>query len=150
MPLIDTYGRPLKASANLTKRLAEPGVTGIRPIFFGTAASGLTPVRLASILRACDQGEMSEFLTLFYLDPPYWGSEDSYGKTLFVRDDFQRLSDALATIKGGFVLSINDVPDIREMFSWARIEAVETTYTIGSKPESRGVRGELIIRSGSL
>jgi DNA adenine methylase len=86
--------------------------------------------------------------TLFYLDPPYWGSEDSYGKTLFNRGDFKRLSDALATIKGGFVLSINDVPEIREMFGWARIEAVETTYTIGSKAESRGVRGEVIIRGG--
>lgn len=88
--------------------------------------------------------------TLFYLDPPYWGSEGDYGKAMFARADFQRLSDILTGIKGGFVLSINDVPEVRAMFAWARIEAVKTTYTIGSKTESRGDRAELIIRGGSL
>ncbi|MXW85113.1 MAG: DNA adenine methylase, partial [Boseongicola sp. SB0667_bin_21] len=28
--------------------------------------------------------------TLFYLDPPYWGHEDDYGKGLFKREDFAR------------------------------------------------------------
>lgn len=88
--------------------------------------------------------------TLFYLDPPYWGCEGDYGKALFSRQDFQRLSDVLKGVKGGFILSINDVPEIRAMFAWARIEAVTTTYTIGSKTESRGDRAELIIRGGKL
>lgn len=88
--------------------------------------------------------------TLFYLDPPYWGSENYYGKGLFSRQDFQRLADLLRAIKGGFILSINDVPEIREIFAWARIEEVSTTYTIGSKASSRGERAELVIRGGSL
>lgn len=86
--------------------------------------------------------------TLFYLDPPYWGCEGDYGKALFSRADFQRLSDVLAGIKGSFLMSINDVPEIRDLFQWARIEEVKTTYTIGSKTESRGERAELIIRGG--
>jgi DNA adenine methylase len=85
--------------------------------------------------------------TLFYLDPPYWGSEGDYGKTLFTRQDFQRLAEILTGIKGRFLMSINDVPEIREMFGWATIEEVKTTYTIGSKPSSRGERGELLIGS---
>lgn len=88
--------------------------------------------------------------TLFYLDPPYWGCEGDYGKTLFTRQDFQRLSDVLTGVKGGFILSINDVPEIREMFAWARIEEVKTTYTIGRTNDARGDRAELIIRGGSL
>lgn len=88
--------------------------------------------------------------TLFYLDPPYWGCEGDYGKALFSRADFQRLSDALAGIKGSFVLSINDVPEIRELFGWARIEEVKTTYTIGSKNDARGDRAELLVRGGAL
>lgn len=88
--------------------------------------------------------------TLFYLDPPYWGCEGDYGKALFNRADFQRLADVLAGIKGSFVLSINDVPEIREMFAWARIEEVKTTYTIGVKNDARGERSELIIRGGKL
>lgn len=63
MALLDAYGRPIRTQA-LTQRLAEPGLTGIRQIWAGTAASGLTPQRLATILRACDQGDLTEFLTL--------------------------------------------------------------------------------------
>ncbi|WP_171354962.1 DNA adenine methylase, partial [Acinetobacter baumannii] len=29
--------------------------------------------------------------TLFYLDPPYWDSEDVYGKNIFNKDDFYAL-----------------------------------------------------------
>ena len=88
--------------------------------------------------------------TLFYLDPPYFGCEGDYGKEMFARSDFQRLSDVLKGAKGSFVLSINDVPEIREVFSWARIEEVKTTYTIGVKNDARGERSELIIRGGKL
>lgn len=87
--------------------------------------------------------------TLFYLDPPYWGSEGDYGKHLFRRQDFQRLSDILTGLRGQFVLSINDVPEIRDLFAWARIEEVQTTYTIGNAAGSRGARAELIIRGGA-
>lgn len=84
--------------------------------------------------------------TLFYLDPPYWGSEGDYGKHLFSRQDFERLNAALRGLQGRFVLSINDVSEIREMFAWAQIEEVQTTYTIGNAAGSRGARAELIIR----
>lgn len=83
--------------------------------------------------------------TLFYLDPPYWGCESDYGKHLFNRADFQRLADHLRGIKGRFLLSINDVPEIREIFAWASIEEVMTTYTIASKG-AQPDRAELLIR----
>lgn len=63
MPILDAYGRPIQTT-KLVQRLAEPGLTGIRQIWAGSAASGLTPQKLASILRACDQGEIHDFLTL--------------------------------------------------------------------------------------
>ena len=34
--------------------------------------------------------------TLLYLDPPYWGCEDDYGKAMFARADFERLAQQLA------------------------------------------------------
>jgi site-specific DNA-adenine methylase len=33
--------------------------------------------------------------TLFYLDPPYWGSEDDYGAGAFTRADFVGLATRL-------------------------------------------------------
>lgn len=83
--------------------------------------------------------------TLFYLDPPYWGCEDDYGKAIFARADFQRLSDQLRGIQGRFLMSINDVPEIRETFAWAKLDEVTTTYTISGSGNARGGRAELLI-----
>ncbi len=71
--------------------------------------------------------------TLFYCDPPYHGTEDFYGAELFGRADFERLSDALKGVRGRFILSLNDVPEIREIFSWASIEGVELNYRVSGR-----------------
>lgn len=61
--LLDAYGRPIRRQT-----LAEPqavgGITGVRQVWSDTVAAGLTPQRLAGILRACDEGDLSDFLTL--------------------------------------------------------------------------------------
>ncbi|WP_240621492.1 DNA adenine methylase [Caulobacter zeae] len=92
--------------------------------------------RLAGVV--IENLDWSEFIprydrrgTLFYLDPPYWGSEDDYGNELFSRADFQRLADVLVGIQGKFLLSINDVREMRTAFAWAEIEAVDTVYSVG-------------------
>lgn len=66
--------------------------------------------------------------SFFYLDPPYWGFEGLYGKGIFSREDFLKLADHLASIKGKFLLSLNDVREIREIFRQFRIEPVKTVY----------------------
>lgn len=68
--------------------------------------------------------------TLFYLDPPYWGCEDDYGKNLFARSDFQKLAAQLAELKGKFILSLNDTPEVRDIFKAFPIESVKTSYSI--------------------
>ncbi|MDA8163339.1 MAG: DNA adenine methylase [Desulfobacteraceae bacterium] len=73
--------------------------------------------------------------TLFYLDPPYFNCEDYYGKDIFSRDDFSRLRDILQGISGKFILSINDTPEIRDIFSPFRIQAVETSYSVSGKSQ---------------
>jgi DNA adenine methylase len=70
--------------------------------------------------------------TLFYVDPPYWGCENYYRALFFKREDFVELSRTLQGIAGGFILSLNDVPEIRELFAWARIETVTTYYGVGT------------------
>ncbi|KAF0676747.1 DUF935 domain-containing protein [Profundibacterium mesophilum] len=61
--LLDRYGNPVRVAA-LEQPRAEPGVTGIRQAFASTVASGLTPERLAGILRACDLGDLTDYLVL--------------------------------------------------------------------------------------
>jgi DNA adenine methylase len=80
------------------------------------------------------------------VDPPYWGCEDDYGKAMFARADFQRLADQLGAIQGRFLLSLNDVPEIRVIFSACHLTEVRTSYTIsGKRNEAAGSRAELLI-----
>lgn len=86
--------------------------------------------------------------TLFYLDPPYWGCEKDYGKAMFERADFERLATILSVLKGHFILSLNDVPDVRAIFSQFQIEGVDTSYSISGTPTGRGVFKEVLIMGG--
>ena len=81
--------------------------------------------------------------TLFYLDPPYWGNETDYGKGVFTRADFERLRDCLMGIKGRFILSLNDTPQVRELFKNFTIEQTDVTYSISKTGCCN--RSELII-----
>lgn len=71
--------------------------------------------------------------SLFYLDPPYVGGENDYGKGMFDRDQFAQMADQLKEIQGAFIMSINDVPEIREMFAWAHLHEVTLKYTVSSQ-----------------
>lgn len=75
--------------------------------------------------------------TLFYIDPPYWGHENDYGKGIFSRGDFGRMAELLRTLKGRFLLSINDRPEIRELFRGFQIEVVNTRYTSNARAARR-------------
>jgi DNA adenine methylase len=86
--------------------------------------------------------------TLFYLDPPYYGSEGDYGAGVFHRQDFEQLAEVLATIKGRFLLSLNDHPEVRRIFSHFDLAAVETTYSIGGPARPSGRARELLISRG--
>lgn len=64
---------------------------------------------------------------LFYLDPPYYGTETYYGDG-FSRDQFRRMADRLGRLEGRFILSLNDHDDVRDIFSQFSIEGVSTSY----------------------
>lgn len=85
--------------------------------------------------------------TLFYLDPPYWGTEHFYGRGMFERSEFERLSIALQGLQGRFILSLNDVPEVRELFAWASIDTVELSYQAGGAEHTKRVREVVISKS---
>ncbi|GAK33239.1 DNA methyltransferase [Iodidimonas nitroreducens] len=69
--------------------------------------------------------------TLFFLDPPYYGSEDYYGKDLFLKADFLLLADCLKNLKGGFLLTINDCVETRAAFAGWPVKEVSLNYSLG-------------------
>jgi DNA adenine methylase len=90
-------------------------------------------------LRRYDRPE-----TLFYLDPPYYGTEGYYGPGLFGRDDFERLARALGQLRGRFLLSLNDCPEVRALFQGFKSIPLTTTYTVRGRGAPAPAR-ELLI-----
>ncbi|MCG9025474.1 DNA adenine methylase [Laribacter hongkongensis] len=78
--------------------------------------------------------------TLFYCDPPYWGTE-GYG-VQFGFAEYQLLAELARSIQGQMIISVNDIPEMREVFSGMAFDAVEIAYTVGN---GRRKSGELII-----
>lgn len=69
----------------------------------------------------------------FYIDPPYWNCESDYGKGLFNKDDFNQLHDLLSKCQSKWLVSINNVPQIRELFKEFNIQEVKTSYSINQQ-----------------
>ena len=95
-------------------------------------------LRWEAFLARYDRAE-----TLFYLDPPYWGSEDYYGRDLFPKAAFAALADALERIAGRFILSVNDVPETRAIFGRFTLRDVDVTHSITANGTK--TTGELIV-----
>jgi DNA adenine methylase len=79
--------------------------------------------------------------TCFFADPPYYGI--GHYKFNLAPDDFRLLAERLGTVKGSFVLSLNDVPEVRELFKAFRLRGIEMPYT-AQKTAGRRFREVLI------
>jgi DNA adenine methylase len=49
-------------------------------------------------------------------------------------------------IKGKMIISVNDIPEMRQAFNGLTIESVDIVYTVGGSGRSKQT-GELIIRN---
>lgn len=93
--------------------------------------------------RACvDRYDRPE--TLFFLDPPYW-KVMGYGVP-FGREQYDALADAMRSLKGKALLTVNDHPEMRQAFAGFRTTTTGLRYTVGQHGRDK-VRGELIVRS---
>lgn len=65
--------------------------------------------------------------SLFFADPPYFAKK--LYRFNFERKDFEQLSARLGHLKGKFVLSLNDVPEVRKIFRSFFIRSLEVAYS---------------------
>lgn len=72
---------------------------------------------------------------LFYLDPPYVGTEKYY-KAPFAKADHQRLANILRKMKGRFILSYNDDPIIHELYADCNIDGAIRNNTLAGNNSS--------------
>ncbi|MGE4402864.1 MAG: DNA adenine methylase [Desulfobulbus sp.] len=130
---------------------------------FGTSTTGVPRLNLFTLQRLLEEAwirlgqvmiECMDFrqliprydrdYTLFFLDPPYWQIKGY--KHNFEEQDFYDLAEILTNIKGKFLMTLNDTPEVREIFKRFRIEEVELKYSMSKMKGSRSqVRTELLI-----
>ena len=90
--------------------------------------------------------------TLFYLDPPYFSTEDQYfrGNEHFGREGHQRLADVLKEIKGKFILSYYNFDGLDKMypknqFVWEEKSFTRATTTISNQTLEEKQGHEILI-----
>jgi DNA adenine methylase len=86
--------------------------------------------------------------TYFYLDPPYWKTENYYSNHDFDRKDHERLARTLHQVKGKFSLSYYEFDLLREWFPqpqyrWESKEFVKAAAATKGKTQNK--RTELLI-----
>jgi DNA adenine methylase len=84
--------------------------------------------------------------TLFYVDPPYYGTEGYY-RAAFPRADHEALAALLRGIKGRFLLTMNDSKETRAIYreTGGRIDRAELTYTAAGGSGAKRA-AEIIVR----
>lgn len=85
--------------------------------------------------------------SLFYLDPPYLGTEKFYGKELFPPADHRALAKVLRALKGRFILTMNDTAEARSIYGGFRLETAELSYTLAGTDKARAAP-EIIVSNG--
>lgn len=89
----------------------------------------------ASIIR--DESKQA----LLYLDPPYYIKGNDLYQKGFTTEDHERLSGLLRATKHRWLLSYDDCPEVRKIYSWAKIDSIDVNYTItGTKDKDTGKR----------
>lgn len=81
--------------------------------------------------------------TLFYCDPPYFGTE-GYGVGFGI-DEYSRMAELARSIQGKMVISVNDIPEMRRAFKGLHLQTADITYQVGGAGRSRAKSSELII-----
>ena len=91
-----------------------------------------------SVIKATDTEH-----ALFYLDPPYPETDQTFYKEKFNLDDFNSLIETLKSIKGKFILSFYERESIKIPAEW-KIHKIPMRLLAGRSVESGQWRVELL------
>ena len=87
--------------------------------------------------------------SFFYLDPPYYSTEDMYDVE-FKWEDHVRLRDTLTAIEGKFLMSYNDCPEIRGLYNGVYFFVFNRSHSMAQRYEAGKEFPELLIGNYDL
>ncbi len=82
--------------------------------------------------------------TFFYLDPPYFKAP-FYNFNLVTVEEYTELADVLAGMKSAWLLSINDLPEMRKVFCRFHIRSVSLKYSVSKDKNTIGSIGKELL-----
>jgi len=82
---------------------------------------------------------------LFFLDPPYLNTTEKNYRVDFGIEEYILLKDKLDNLKGKFILTCNDKPELRDLFKDYYIKDNEVFYSVSGSTKGRKEYSELII-----
>lgn len=80
--------------------------------------------------------------TLIFMDPPYWGTE-GYGVE-FGLEQYDLMADFASDTCASVVITVNDIPEMRQAFQHLKIRSHDICYTVGGADNAKRA-SELII-----
>ena len=87
--------------------------------------------------------------TFFYVDPPYWQSENLYSFHSFNRESHFELADVLQNIKGKFLLSYYDYKELNDLYPKSIFNRFKKEYKRSSRPsksnEKKPITTEMLV-----
>lgn len=86
--------------------------------------------------------------TLFYFDPPYFGTE-GYGVD-FGLEQYDHMASLMRSMKGKAIVSVNDIPEMRAAFDGFHMQKHGIRYTVGATAKAREPKTELLIANFPL
>ena len=111
------------------------------PIILAQAHRRLQRVQLESLPYQRILNTFDRLETVFYLDPPYYGRQ--LYRFNFTKADFVDLEARLHRLKGKFILSLNNTPEIRKLFHNFKVREIQMAYSAQRQTGRR--YGELLI-----
>lgn len=75
--------------------------------------------------------------TFFYIDPPYWQSENLYSFHSFIKESHFELAEILQNIKGKFLLSYYDYKELSDLYPKSKFNRFKKEYKKSSRPNKK-------------
>jgi DNA adenine methylase len=80
--------------------------------------------------------------TLFFMDPPYWGTE-GYGVE-FGLEQYDQMAEFARSTEASVLITVNDIPEMQHAFAGLTFRSHDISYTVGGAGKATP-RRELII-----
>lgn len=111
------------SSAASTNRFTASSIERLRFLPIALSETKISRVDFEELIAAPGND------VFLFLDPPYYTANRLYGKKGSLHNfDHERLASALRKTKHRFLITYDDCPELRKMYSWAKIEEWQLQY----------------------